>query len=149
METQKQDVKSKSKYKISAEVAREELDKLFDYYDLDPSDITDDKQLSAFEGAQAKLIKVMRLGRLEIVEECNIVQTLKNPGTDGGAVTVTYGELSGRAKMEMGKKSETDHHGRMYALLGSLSGLGDAGIAKLKGADLSVAECLGLVFMLV
>ena len=99
------------------------------------------------KAAHARLLKAVRKGRLEIKEGGQVVQTLANP--PGDMATITYGELTGKAKLEIDKKGAAEHHGRMYALLGALSGLGDRAISSLRGIDLSVAECLGLVFMLV
>lgn len=127
---------------ISAEVAKEQLDSLVEYYDIDiESDDVD--QARARQSACDKVIRAIRAGRLEINKETMVVvQTLKNDNK------LTYRELDGKAKVEMGKRSNDDTHGKIYSLLGSLSGVGFNGITALKGKDLTLAESLGILFLL-
>ena len=81
-------------------------------------------------------------GILEIKteDEFLIIQTLKN-GT-----RLEYVEITGKAKVMMDK--EKGNHGKMYALLGSLSGLGSKALKDMKGVDVSLAETLGFFFLL-
>lgn len=135
---------TKTKPKLSIENAQAELDKLIDYYEID----IDDLPSSAKDGIDAvmkKMVKFIRLGRLEIKIEDGIqcIQTLRDSETK-----ITYKELNGKAKTAMGSKKETDQHGRLFALLGALSD-GERVIHQLKGPDLSLAECLGGLFLLV
>lgn len=138
-------------YKISEQVAMEQLDGLMDYYDLDLNDIKNSAQRDAVESAYNRLVKAVRKGNLEFSPEATkdknikIVQHLKKPIGESG--TIEYRELDGKAKVAMKDKSDTDYYGRIYSLLGSLSGLGETAITGLKGSDLSVAECLGVLFL--
>lgn len=134
-------------YKISEQVAMEQLDGLLDYYDLDLNDIKNSAQRDAVESAYNRLIKAVRKGNLEFSNDDNIkiVQHLKKPLGESG--TIEYRELDGKAKVAMKDKADTDYYGRIYSLLGSLSGLGETAIIGLKGSDLSVAECLGVLFL--
>ena len=131
-----------SNYKLSEDAARDQLDKFFDYYDVD-LDIIPEKQVEAVNASIDRIVRGIRKGKLEIVEGENlkIIQHVKDE------TTLEYGELSGRTKVAMGKKSDTDYNGRIYALCGSLTGIGEAGILKLKGADLSLCECIGALFL--
>jgi len=47
----------------------------------------------------------------------------------------------------MAGKQADDHYGKAYALMGSLSSLGEDAIKQLKSVDLSLAEVLGLIFL--
>lgn len=132
------------KYKLSIENAQAELDKLLDYYEIDFDDLPADSK-DAISAVLRKVVKFIRQGRLEIKIEDGIkcIQTLRD-----NSYSITYKELNGKAKAAMGSKKETDQNGRIHALLGSLSD-GETVITKLKGPDLSLAECLGGIFLLV
>lgn len=135
---------------ISEEAARDQLDLLLDFYDIDLNGI-DDEQLSRVMNSNcSKLVRSIMKGRVEIVEKDDTVvvkQYLKRPikGVDN---PIEYKEITGRAKIAMKDYKDTDYYGRMYALLGSLSGVGASSIMAMKGVDLSVAECLCSVFLL-
>ena len=134
-------------YVLSKEVAEEQFGVLVDYYEIDPEEMAE-TQAERFGVVKAKIVKSIRLGRVEIeVKDGSIKvrQTLRNPM--GDAKTINYAEINGKAKMATGGKAEADQYGRIYALLGSCSGLGETAIASLKGVDLSLAECLGVVFL--
>lgn len=128
---------------ISHEVAEKQLQGFLDYYEVDISHIELEAQRSAVRGACDKLIRAIEAGRLELnPDEGTAVVHLKN----GTALTCC--ELNGKAKVEMSRRPETDMHGRIYALIGSLSGVGFNGIQEMKGRDLVVVENLGIVFLL-
>ena len=131
------------KYPIGKEAAKNELKKMFDYYELDVDEIEDKDLKRAINQGYDRLIKAVRLGRLEVKLEngIKIIQTLRS-GTK-----IDYREIDGNAKSEMAGKDATDHYGKAYALMGSLSGLGESAIKQLKGVDLSLAEVLGLIFL--
>lgn len=135
---------TQTNYKLSTESAEAELDKLLEYYEIDIDDLPPES-ISGIEAVLKKMVKFIRLGRLEIKTEDGIqcIQTLRDSET-----AITYKELTGKAKTAMGTKETTDQHGRIFALLGALSD-GEAVILKLKGPDLSLAECLGGLFLLV
>jgi hypothetical protein len=138
---------------ISEEKSREQLDLLLDYYDLDLAKdlaVEGDKGDRAAEALERKLLQAVQRGRLEIAEDPDeglvISQHLRRP-VKGVPNPLIYKEITGRAKTAMGKS--TDNHARIYALLGSLSGEGGAAIMRLRGVDMSLAEVLGAVFLMV
>jgi plasmid stabilization system protein ParE len=134
----------KEKYKISSQNARIQLEKMFDYYEIDIDEIEDKELKRAIKGGYERLVKAIRLGRLEINLEdgIKIIQTTRNSGTK-----ITYREIDGVAKSAMAGKEEKDYYGKSYALMGSLCDLGEAAIKKLKGVDLSLVEVLGMIFL--
>jgi hypothetical protein len=133
-------------YKVSEETATSALNGFFECYEVDPKEeaISDDQRI-AIDAAIAKVTKAIRLGKVTI-EGMIITQTLSKAPSE--VTTVVYGEMTAKAKVEMGKKSQDDHYGRIYCLLGSLSGLGERAIMGLKGSDLSTAESIGIIFLL-
>ena len=133
-----------SKYKLSEETAINEIEKMLEYYAIGVNEIKDEQLKSAIELGYERLIKAVRLGRLEIKLEngIQVIQTLRN-----GSTKITYKEIDGNAKSAMAGKKPDDHYGKSYALMGSLSGLGESAIKQLRGVDLSLAEVLGLIFL--
>jgi hypothetical protein len=131
---------------VSIEVARGQLQKFLDYY-LIESELVNESSREAFDTSCDRMISAIKNGRLEINDQdgISIIQHLISP--PGDVSTVTYGVLTGHAKVAMKSKSEKDNYGRMYTVLGSLSGMGEGGIVALKGADLGLAECIGMLFM--
>ncbi len=136
------------KYKLSEESAQEQMEIFEDHYDLDLEIINDKSVKSAMKSSKDKIIQAIRLGRVEIKEENNeltIIQTLKNP--PGDVTEIVYGEIKGRHKVAMDGKGDDTNYSKIYALLGALSGQGPKAFMSLKGADVSVAECLGALFL--
>jgi hypothetical protein len=117
---------------------------MFDYYEIDIEEIEDKDLQKAIKQGYERLIKAVRLERLEIKIEdgIKVIQKLKS-----GSEIITYREIDGVAKSEMAGKLPDDLYGRAYALMGSLSGLGESAIKRLKGVDLSLTEVLGLIFL--
>lgn len=133
---------------ISAEVARQQLSIMLDYYEIDGESFLDENQSNIFSQTCERLKKAIMKGRLSITSKdgIEVKQHLKNSYA-GEVKILDYAEIAGKHKTSMGKHKDTDHYGRMYALLGSLTGMGDAAIRSLKGPDLSTAECLGFLFL--
>lgn len=130
-------------FKISAEVARDQLDLFLEYYEIDSDDIPE-KQIEAVEASKNRVIKAIRKGKLEVTDNDGCVKFVQHLKTEK---TIIYGEISGQSKIAMKSKLEADYYGRIYALVGSLTGVGETGILKLKGADMSLAECIGALFL--
>lgn len=137
-----------SKYKLSEQAAKDQLDLVLDYYELEEDELPDERKVP-FLLAYNKLISAIRKGRLEISynDKLVIVQHLKKPVAD--IAELSYKEIDGNAKLSMRKKADTDEYGKVYALLGYLSSNGEGVIAELRGIDLSIAECLSLIFLAV
>jgi plasmid stabilization system protein ParE len=131
--------------KYAGDAAKNELKKLFDYYEINIDTIETPELKKAIQSGYERLIKAVGLGRLEIKIEdgIKVIQTLRN------SEKITYREIDGIAKAEMAGKEPNDYYGKSYALMGSLSGWGEAAIKKLKGPDLSLCEVLGLIFLAV
>ena len=125
-----------------------------DYYDLDISDYDDvevdgTKASVAIRVSKKKLIKAIRKGRLEIKDEDGEMIVLQRlTAKYKNRTELKYKPLSGSAKIAQSKFKSDDHNGRMYAMLGSMSGEGASAIIGLKGPDLTTAECLGGLFLL-
>ena len=61
---------------------------------------------------------------------------------------ITFKELDGYAKTEMSKKKSDDEYGRIFALMGKMSGLGEHAVKKLKGPELSLVEAIGTTLLM-
>lgn len=131
-------------YKLSEKNAKEVIEKMLDYYEIDIAGIEDKELKKVIKGGYGRLVKAVMLGRLEVKTEdgIKITQHLRSGGTD-----IEYREIDGKAKMAMAGKEEKDYYGKSYALMGSLSELGEGAISSLKGVDLSLTEVLGMIFL--
>jgi hypothetical protein len=138
----------KEEFKLAAETAEAQVREILEFYKLDVEDISDEKSRSAFESSLNKLQTAFRRGQLEVKREegrFKIVQHLSSAtGND-----LTYDELRGSYKPVMDGYGTDAMYKRQYALLGALCGLGEKAIESLHGIDLSVAECLGFLFLMV
>lgn len=142
--------KKQADFIISEEVAIGQVDELLEYYDIDIEALTDGDgkeakaQAAALEKALDHICRSFRTGTLSIERSTDgkmtVTQTLK------GGESLTYGEISARAKVAMEKFSAEAGYSRIYAFMGSLSGVGKAGIEKLGPNDLAIVEVLGTVF---
>lgn len=138
----------KKKYKISAEVAMDQVMDFLETYDIDIEAIDDNKSKSGVESSLNKLVSYVRLELVELTKKdgaVTVTQHLAHP--KGEVTTLVYSEIKGKNKVSMDGKSENDRYEMMYSLAGSLSGVGYDGILKLEGKDLSVAEVLGAIFL--
>lgn len=136
---------TKEKKILSVQSAKAELNKMMDYYEIEIDEIEDETLKKAIRQGYDRAIKAVRRGRLQVKIEdgIKIIQKTKN-GTE-----ITYREIDGEAKTAMDSYPADAMYKRAYALLGSLSELGEAAIKKMKGVDLSLAEILGLLFLAV
>lgn len=133
---------------ISEDSARIQVNAFLSFYEISPEDIKNTEAKNGLDSTVEKLVKAIRAGHLEIREEkdeLKVIQTLKRPM--GESKTIEYAELSGKHKVAMKDKSANDFHGRIYAMMGSISGIGETGITALKGVDVSIVECLGALFL--
>lgn len=136
----------KPKYILTKANAKKELDKLFDYYEIDIDEIEEKDLKKAIKGGQGRLIKAIRLGRLKIKFEngLKITQTLRSNG-----IEIIYRTVDGESKAAMDEHPAEAYNRRGQALAGNLSGLGETAIRKLQDVDMSLAEVLGLIFLAV
>ncbi len=137
-----------TKYKVSEEVAEEQLEIFMDYYDIDIESI-DHKEIQAgLKLSASKAMRAIRKGKLSIEldgDAIKVTQTFRNK--EGVDDTIDYAVIAGRHKVAMKDKTDTDNYGKIYALMGSLSGLGEKAIQSLKGADIGLVESLGGLYL--
>lgn len=132
----------KKEYKLSEEVGHDQVMTLIEYYDIDIDSLDNDQLEDSLESMFNRLVDHVRTGHVSIEpddDKLKITQFLSNDET------INYKEITARSKICMDKYKDNERYKRIYAFLGNLSGLGEPGISKLKGKDLSVAEILGSV----
>jgi hypothetical protein len=130
-------------YKISEDSAKAELQKLFDFYEID-FDGFDEATVKGIELLAGKTAKAIRLGTVEIVEKDDgphVVQHLKNKDT------LDYRPMRGKDKIRVDAAGD-NWHGKLYFVLGLLSGLGEDAVLKLAPSDLRTAEVVAALFLL-
>lgn len=138
----------KGKFVLSEEVAEEKMNLLLDFYDFELDPLSEDQQDIA-QTAIKKLKLAIRKGRLEIAEDSStahvkITQKLAHP--PGDITELNYKIITGAAKAVI--KTNQTAYSRLHALAGYLTGIGEAGIKRLIGRDMSLAEELTALFLL-
>ena len=132
---------------LSEEVAIEQVNELLGYYDIDIEALIagDEKSGGSFEKALDHVARGFRKEVLSIDYDkdgkIQVVQKLVN-GSE-----LTYAEISAKNKIAMEKFDPQAGYSRIYAFMGSLCGVGKAGIEKLGPQDLAIVEVLGTVFL--
>lgn len=141
-----------SKFVIDKEPAQDQLDLLLDFYEIELDDFEDfssddDKVQEAMRTACKRLLRFIMKGYVEITNDdgLTIIQHLKF--SRGETKEIQYRIINGKAFMSMKRAHEKDFFGRMYCLLGSLANVPAEKISEFRGADASVATCLGAVFL--
>lgn len=127
-------------YVLSEESAKEQLNILLDFYDVDLESLDEEGKLKKL--IERKLIRAIRQGKVEIENDTEgfvVKQNICN-GTQ-----FVYREISGMAKVQMDRF--TKQHERLYALLGFLSKKPIEKVQQITGQDLAIAEYLGLIFL--
>ena len=139
--------RAKDEYKLSEEAARAQVLELLEFYGIDVDAITEDERKRATESMLDALVRYFRLGFLEVVKAptFKVVQHLQR--APGEVTTIEYTEIQGKHKIVMDSYDAKAFYKRAYALMGSLSGLGDDAMRLLRGVDLQVVEALGIVFL--
>ena len=140
------------KYKLSKESAEEILDSYLDYFDLTLVELLEENEENdgidkAIKTSYNRLVKDIRKEKVEIEvseETCTLTQHV---GKHEKRKSLVYRELSGAAKVAMKNSKSDDLYGKIYSLVGSLTGLGKEGITQLTGRDLSTAESIGMLLM--
>lgn len=145
-------LRKKHEHFLSEEAATEQVVDLLEYYDIDvekiPEEIAGQDSINPREGVERALDAVrdyIRRGVLEVARDPKSGAVVVNHTLVSGAI-ITYGELTAKAKLAMDKATKTGNYSRIYALMGSLCGIGQAAVEKFSARDLSVAEVLGAVF---
>lgn len=139
--------KKGDKFILSEEIAIEQVTDMLDYYDIDVEALTADNEREAkvIETALDQVSRNVRLGKLQIERDKDgkliVIHNLV------GGEQVTYREINSKAKLAMERFDPTAGYSRIYAFMGSLSGVGKTGIEKFHPNDLSCVEVLGTVFL--
>jgi ActR/RegA family two-component response regulator len=136
---------------IDEEPAQDQLDLLLDFYDIEVDELDEDDDVEkATLKAIKKIKKYIMKGLIEISEDdgLTVIQHLHH--SKGETKQISYGVITGHAKIAMSKAAERDYSGKVYQVMGSLSSnISAESIARLKGVDLAVVECLGAIFLMV
>jgi hypothetical protein len=128
------------KYIVSEEVATDQVCQILDYYDFT------DAQRTEAEGALVKLTDYVRRGFIDVAAgadgKINITVHLSD-----GKTHLNVAELGARHRLATDRVKDGGNYSRVYALIGSLTNLPQAGIEALPSQDLIVLEALGVVFL--
>ena len=136
---------------ISGESAKEQLETLMDYYDIDKDDIEIEEGPEAVQTLMNGLVRAIRKGRLEIKVDGDgkllVAQHLKHP--PGDIDIINYNVVGQKARLAMDRVKSTKEQERMCAFMGSLSGFGSQGVSGLVAADMGTMNRLATLFSMV
>lgn len=137
-------------FPISSEIADEQMNVFLNGYEIDLTDIQSDTARDSIESTIKKVKKAIRLGRCEITEADGTI-TIKQfvGGSQDEDSMLKWSDKLGPAKIAIGKKGENDAYGKMFAMAGSLTGVGESAISKLRPVDQSLCECIVALFLAV
>ena len=128
-----------SKYKVAAEVAEEEFERLAVSMDLDTdTSRMGEEERADFEGLKAKLLDAMRQGNLSVDEQGRAVY---KPKADDGAPLV-FNEPDGAALMAMDGRKKGHDVAKMYAVIAAMTEQPVKRISQLKNRDLKIVLAL-------
>lgn len=139
-----------SEFVCSEEIAKDNLDELLDYYDINKDDIEIEEGPEAMQTLLNGLVRAIRKGRLKIEineGDLTVVQSLKFP--PGDISEITYGVVNQKARMEMDKIKDNKAQERMLAFMASLSGCTSKVLVGFKGVDMGTMNRLATVFSMV
>ncbi len=136
--------KNNDKYVLSTDAAEKEIEKIFDYYDIDVDEIEDKDAKKMIKASYDRLIKAVRMGRVEVdrTDGLKVIHHLKDKPE-----VLTYKAPGALAKKAMAGKDPNDFYGKIYALMGACSELGEGAIDKIPANDLPILEVIGAIFL--
>ena len=136
---------------ISKESAKEQLEILMEYYDIDKNDLENEEGPEAVQTLMNGLIRAIKNGRLEIKVDSDqkliVTQHLQHP--PGDITDINYNIVGQKARLAMDRVKSTKEQERMCAFMGSLSGLGSTGIGSLVATDMGTMNRLATLFSMV
>lgn len=139
-------VAPKSKYKISEDSARAQMDALMESYDIDANDIVVENGPEAMDTIINRLVRAIRTGKVEIHDDGSVSHTLMAP--QGDLKVLAYQRLNGIAMKERDKAKGGNFH-KDCAFMGSLCNYPAGKMAALDPIDISIFQRLAALFMVV
>lgn len=138
---------AKKEYFLSEESALEILMPLLELYDFDIDGEINEELRNIKEATATNLLEYFRLGVLQLASDnITIIQTLQRPPAE--ATTIEYREFKAEDKMAMDSFKTTELQQRAIAVVSSVSGLPIQAFKALKKYDNTVAENIGILFLL-
>lgn len=132
-------------YKLSEEAATEQMQNLMDSYDIDKNDLVIDQGPEAIETILNRLIRAVRMGLIEVLDDGSVKHNLHKPM--GDTESITYKRLNGLAMKARDKAK--GHFEKDCAFMGSLGNVPTNAMAKLDAVDISIVQRLAALFMVV
>jgi hypothetical protein len=137
--------KFKQKSIIARDVAEQQVELFFEYYDLDP-DFIPDAIKSMMEMHRMGLIKAIMRGRLSIEESGSGIKVIQIPKKEiCGKKRIEYRELDARA-IKASRRADDPEMG-LFALMAALGGVPEDELDDMEPHDRRVVKDLGNCFL--
>lgn len=138
---------TKKDYQLSEESALVILMPLLEAYDFDVEGEINEELRNIKEATATNLLEYFRRGVLQLGDDnITIIQTLQKPPAD--VRTIEYREFRAEDKMAMDSFKTTELQKRAIAVVSSVSGLPLEAFKALRKYDNTVAENVGMLFLL-
>ena len=134
----------KKENKLSEEVAREQMQKLLESYDIDSSDLEIEHGPEWVAGVVNRLVRAIRSGNLEVLDNGSVRHNLVVP--NGEITSITYRRMDGISMKER-DKAKGGTFEKECVFMGSLGNTFPNSMAKLDAVDISIFQRLGQLFM--
>lgn len=130
---------------LSREIADQQVEMLFEYYDLDPSFLPDEMQ-SIMEVHRLGLVKAVMRGRLSVEESGSGIKLIQILDKEiHGKKRIEYRELDGMAS-KASRRADTAE-GQLFALMAALGSVPEDVFDDMGPHDRRVVKDLGNCFL--
>ncbi len=142
-------------YKFSEEVAREHLQTLLDFYDIDDDDsqgvaIDGDDVGADVKASHKRIVRALRKGTAEIetLDDGAVVARINLVRTKGVDSPLVFNEMTGATNLVAAKKGIAfdDMNGQILATIAGMTKRDYRDILALRGQDILLAKAFGLLF---
>ena len=137
--------KFKAKNLLTREVAEQQVEMFFEYYELEPEFLPEDIR-PILESHKLGLVKAIMRGRLSIEESGSGIKVIQIPATEiVGKKRVEYRELDAQAIIAS-RRADTAE-GQLFALMAALGSVPEDVLSNLGPKDRRVVRDLGNCFL--
>lgn len=132
-------------YKISEEIAREQMQNLLDSYDIDADDLVIENGPEWVATVINRIVRAIRSGNVEILSNGEVKHNLVYP--KGDVESITYRRVNGIA-MKARDKAKGNFE-KDCAFMGSLGNMPNTAMSSMDPVDISIFQRIGQLFMVV
>lgn len=132
-------------YKVAPEVAEAEFERFVEAMDLDLDTAQmDDEDRKSLEQQKSRIVSAIQKGSLVVND---IGEPVYTPIRSENADAIHFREPTGASLMAMDRKKKNEDVGKMYAIMGDITGNHANRFAKMVLSDLKVCQAVTSLFL--